>query len=378
MKFRQYCKDRIMLLILHAACMGGSFAYLYICGMKGNQLLLFYIAWLFILLCYLIRGWLGRRKYFNCMEENLKNLDKPYLLSEVMPGSHRLEDKLYRRFLRISNKSVIDAVHRLETQQQEYRDFIENWIHEVKLPITTMQLMCDNWKSRDRSLMSRKEDEGYQNEDSGEWENRREDIRENRREDIRKDMREDIRKFQAQLSQLENDVEKALYYARSDTVSQDYMIREISLKDTVLEAVRRNSPYLIRNKVQVEMCLEDERVYSDDKWLTFIVSQILLNAVKYRTEHCSIRIFSEKEEAGRSLVIEDNGIGIRKNELDRIFDKGFTGSNGRRTRQSTGIGLYLCRKLCDKLGMGITAQSQEGEYTRMSLTFPDGSGFFAR
>ena len=343
MTFLKYCKDKITLLLLHAACMTGSFFYLYFCGMKADQLQLFYIAWCFILVCWLITGWLGRRKFFRTVQASLENLDKPYLLSEVMPGSHRLEDRLYRRFLRVSNKSVIDAVHSLETQQQEYREFIENWIHEVKLPITTLKLMCENQKAHSTDAQ-----------------------------------REEIRKFQAQLSQLENDVEKALFYARSDTVSQDYMIREIPLKETVLEAVRRNSPYLMRSQVHLNLELGEEKVYSDDKWLTFIVSQILLNSVKYRRESCHIRIFSEQEAAGLRLVVEDNGIGIRKNELDRIFDKGFTGSNGRTTRQSTGIGLYLCRKLCSKLGMCITAQSEEGKYTRIILAFPDGSSFFAR
>lgn len=343
MTFLKYCKDKITLLLLHAACMTGSFFYLYFCGMKVEQLKLFYIAWCFVLVSFLIVSWLGRRRFFKAVDVNLQNLDKPYLLSEVMPASHRLEDGLYRRFLRVSNKSVIDAVHSLETQQQEYREFIENWIHEVKLPITTLKLMCENGKSHGDDMK-----------------------------------REEIRKFQAQLSQLENDVEKALFYARSDTVSQDYMIREIELKETVLEAVRRNSPYLMRCQVHIDLELGEEKVYSDDKWLVFIVSQLFLNSVKYRKESCLIRIFSEKEEAGLRLVVEDNGIGIPKNELDRIFDKGFTGSNGRTTRQSTGIGLYLCRKLCGKLGMGITAQSEEGEYTRIILTFPDGSGFFAR
>lgn len=350
MTFWEYCRDRIMLLLLQGACMCGSFFYLYFCGVKGNQLQLLYIAWAAVLLCYLICSWGNRRRYFNKIEDNLQHLDKPYLLSEVMPLSHRLEDRLYRRLLRVSNKSVIDAVHRLETSQQEYRDFIENWIHEVKLPITTMQLMCENRKSRRQPEKS----------STGGAEP------------------EEIRKFEAQLAQLENDVEKALYFARSDTVSQDYMIREIHLKDVVLEAVRRNAPYLIRSRVGVDLELGEEKVYCDDKWLVFIVSQILVNSVKYRRENCRIRICGIKEAAAMKLVIEDNGTGIPKNELDRIFDKGFTGTNGRTTRQSTGIGLYLCRKLCSKLGLSLHAESEEGKYTRMILSFPDGSSYFSR
>ena len=337
-----FLKDKIMLLLLHLLCMLGSFFYFSACGVNTGQLFLFYLAWLFLLTVYLLVIWRQRSLYFHQIFQILDTLDKPYLISEVMPDSWHLEDRLYRSVLKDSNKSVIDAVHHMETESTEYKEFIENWIHEVKLPLTSMNLMCDNrkasaWTPKDTALLK------------------------------------------SHLSELENDVDKALYFARSDTVYQDYMIREISLENVLMNVIQRSRPYLIQNHVRIDMQAEAKTVYCDDKWLEFMINQIILNAVKYKKQdNCLITIRTRKEACSTTLMIEDNGIGIRQEELGRIFDKGFTGSNGRKNRRSTGIGLYLCRKLSRKLGITLEADSVEGEFTRISLIFPDGSQYFGR
>lgn len=342
MTFWKFLKDKIMLLLLHLLCMLGSFFYFSVCGMTKGQLLLFYLFWMLLLSVYLFLAWRQRSRYFHGIFQVLDSLDKPFLISEVMPDSWCLEDRLYRMILRKSNKSVIDAIHHMETESTEYKEFIENWIHEVKLPLTTMNLMCDNRKA-------------------SEW------------------TAKDTALLKAHLSELENDVDKALYFARSDTVYQDYMIREISLKDVLMNVILRSKPYLIQNHVQIDMQTEADMVYCDDKWLEFMIGQIILNSVKYKKQDgCLITIRTWKDSGSTTLSIEDNGIGIRHEELGRIFDKGFTGSNGRKNRRSTGIGLYLCRKLSRKLGITLEADSGEGMFTRISLIFPDGSRHFGR
>lgn len=275
----------------------------------------------------------------------MKELDKPYLISEVLPSSWRLEDRLYGEILRTSNKSVVDAIRHLEREQKEYKEFIENWIHEVKAPITAMSLICDNEKG------------------------------------------EAARKMKYQLSILENDVEKALFYARSDRVYEDYLIRLVSLENVVYDVIDRNQMYFRMNGMQIEVQAEEKEAYCDDKWLSFILNQILINAVKYKKdENSKIVIKSGKKEGKTLLSVWDNGVGIAAEELGRVFQKGFTGSNGRRSTgdkrplgpQATGIGLYLCQKLCRKLDMGIGIQSEEGAYTCVTLIFPDGSSHFGR
>ena len=151
------------------------------------------------------------------------------------------------------------------------------------------------------------------------------------------------RRIRLENRKIENYVDMALYYARSDEVYKDYMIRKTDLGKVAAEAVQKNKQYLIQSKMRVEIDCKDS-AYTDEKWIGFILNQLILNSTKYRKgESPYIYIFTQK---------------------------GFTGSNGRNTERSTGMGLYLCKKLCRKLGIGILAESKEGEGTKVILTFP--------
>lgn len=351
MTLGDYVKDKLQMLIFQAALGLISFVYLRVCGLRQNQLLFFYTVWAVILSVSLVYGWLQRKKYFDEIFRTVKELDKPYLIPEVLPPSWRLEDRLYGEILKTSSKSVVDAVRHMEREQKEYKEFIENWIHEVKVPVTAISLICDNEKSKAS------------------------------------------RKIKSQLSVLENDVEKALFYARSDRVYQDYLIRLVELDQVVYEVLGRGQMYFRMNEMQIEVEAEGAKAYCDDKWLGFILNQILINAVKYKKKKKGrIVIKGEKREGKEVLSIWDDGMGIAPEELPRVFEKGFTGSNGRLSMEmeengekrtgalpaATGIGLYLCRKLCRKLDMGIGICSRKGEYTCVTLSFPDGSGHFGR
>ena len=163
--------------------------------------------------------------------------------------------------------------------------------------------------------------------------------------------------------------EQALYFARSEHTEKDYSVREICLSDVVHEAIADNKYLLRQNHVTIAVEDMDHVVYTDDKWVRFILDQLISNAVKYRTDQPVLHFFTWKENDRVLLSVEDNGIGIPAGDLPRIFEKGFTGENGRRIHSSTGIGLYLCRRLCDKLGIGISASSR-GQGTTISLSFP--------
>ena len=140
-------------------------------------------------------------------------------------------------------------------------------------------------------------------------------------------------------------MEQALFYARSENVENDYLIRQVSLKDCVHSSVVHNKRLLIQNGVALDLGNLDELVLADSKWVEFILSQLLVNAVKYRRKEGS-RISIQACVLGNQveLSVEDNGIGIPESDLPRIFEKGFTGNNGRNGQRSTGIGLYLCKR----------------------------------
>ena len=179
-----------------------------------------------------------------------------------------------------------------------------------------------------------------------------------------------------ELDKIDAMTENVLYYARSECVEKDYIIRRCNLKELVGASVRANKKYLIRSHFSINIRNCDIQVLTDPKWASFILNQIISNSIKYSSSKPSLTFSASKGQEGLSLSVSDNGIGISADELGRIFEKGFTGSGGRNEgSRSTGIGLYLCRKLCGKLGMGIRASSEPGKGTEITIVFPKESFF---
>lgn len=335
MSFFAFLQDKILWFLYQFVCIGVLSGFLTMTGYTGDCILLIQICWVFLIMVNVGITYLRRRGYFREIEKTMENIDKRYLLGELMPHSHRLEDKLYQDIIRRSNKSVIEKIRYIEEEQREYREYIESWVHEVKAPITGIGLLCENRrKGADAS-------EG----------------------------RDFFRSISVENRKIENYVDMALYYARSEQVYRDYIIRETDLQQVVYDVLEKNRLLLIQNSVRVEVDC-GENVYTDKKWIGFIIDQILLNSVKYRREDAVFLMTARRMKNSVIFTVEDNGTGIRREELPRIFEKGFTGSNGRGKENSTGMGLYLCRKLCDKLGIGISAQSCYGEWTKVMLEFP--------
>jgi signal transduction histidine kinase len=177
-----------------------------------------------------------------------------------------------------------------------------------------------------------------------------------------------------ELDRIEAFVEQVLFYSRSNAVEKDYIIREIDLKKLCYDVLKKNSGLFIRKNIGVKAEKLDVTVLSDAKWLEFILGQILVNSIKYSREtNAVVELSTVIKENSIVLSIKDNGIGIRNAELARIFEKGFTGTNGREKGSSTGMGLYICRKLCGKLGLEIKAESKYGEGMKISIIFPKSS-----
>ena len=179
-----------------------------------------------------------------------------------------------------------------------------------------------------------------------------------------------------ELEKIENYTEQALFYARSSTVEKDYYIKKTNLKEIVSDTIKKNKTVLIHDKVLLNVHDLDIEVNTDKKWVTFILNQITQNSIKYKKQDSilELEIYAKQGKEKVVLYVKDNGIGVKAGEISRVFDKGFTGTNGRLSgKKSTGIGLYLCRKLCDKLGIAIEIASTQNEGTELSLAFPKGS-----
>lgn len=328
MNIMDYLKDKILIIVMQVFCMLLLTAFLCATGYPLDGCWLILLVWAGVFSAWFWCGYFSRKRYFQHIENILKKADKRFLLGELMSDSYRLEDKLYREYIRQSNKSVIEHLRKIEDEQKEYREYIESWVHEIKAPITSVALACENHKNVVTRNISREN------------------------------------------QKIENYVEMALYYARLGQVYQDYQIQETNLETVVQEVLVRNKYYFIQNQVQVEVDCP-HKVATDKKWILFILNQLVLNSVKYRKEEgAKLWIYTLSKDEGISLVVKDNGVGIPKAEQKKIFEKGFTGSNGRIHERSTGMGLYLCRKLCGKLGLEIHAKSQEGTGTEMTISFP--------
>jgi signal transduction histidine kinase len=258
----------------------------------------------------------------------MDGLDKKYLFAEFVPKPIGIYERKLFSLLKRAGKAMIEAVSDAENRSKEYREYIEGWVHEIKAPITAAQLVCENNKS------------------------------------------EQTRKLTVLLAQIEEHVERALYYARAGSVEKDFVVREASLSDIVRDAVVRHRTLLIQSGVRVEADFVNGTVYTDAKWVTFMLGQLLSNAIRYRKENPVVSFTTERRGDTIRLTVTDNGAGIPAADLPRIFERGFTGDNGRMKEKSTGMGLYICKKLADFLQIKLEADSVQGEYTAITLDFP--------
>lgn len=330
MSFAAYIRERVLLLLLHIFCAIGLILFLYIMELPSSSIMVILLFWIFILTAYLASHYIQAKHKYNDILQIMKVLDQKYLISEMLKKPANQIELIYYNMLTEASKDMIEEVGKAQEAQLSYKEYIEKWIHEIKTPITAIQLICRNHKS------------------------------------------EETNRIEKELQSIYYLVEQALYYARSETVEQDYFIKRIRLFSIVQAVIMNQRTALMDHQICLDIDETDDMVWTDEKWVSYIIGQILSNSIKYcRKEKARIHIFTKVTEQGIYLSIEDNGIGISDFDLPRIFDKGFTGTN-RTNKQSTGLGLYLCKKLCVKLGLNITAEALRDHYTRITLYFPIG------
>ena len=329
MKLSEYIKDKINYILALAIYLIIISTYLKAINLTYLTIfIVIFITFTFFILAFLL-SYYKTSKYLRNIEKTMDKLPEKYLITEILQKPRSAEKLAYYRILKRANKSMLENVTDIKEKQKDYKEYIESWVHEIKIPITSAKLLCENNKS-----------------------------------DITNKIDEDI-------EEVNNYVEQALFYARMDQVSNDFMIREISLNEVIKNVLARNKKIMIQNNMKVELKDVNIKCYTDEKWLGFILNQIITNSIKYRNDNNAvIKITGIQNKENIILKIKDNGIGIKKSEIDRIFDKGFTGTNGRNQTKSTGIGLYLCKRLCEGIGMEIDANSKENEYTEIVIIIP--------
>ncbi|WP_435167625.1 sensor histidine kinase [Paenibacillus glycanilyticus] len=237
-----------------------------------------------------------------------------------------LEAEAYRDTLEESGNAHIRSLNEVQAKQKEYYDFIISWFHEIKTPISVLRLMQQT--------------------------------------------EVDPQSLNEELSRIEHYVDQALYYAKLDSFNQDYEMVNCDLEPLVKDVIKAHSKSFISKRIRVRLELPSTVVQSDSKWLLFIINQIITNSLQYTRDHGEISVKAASTQEEKLLILRDNGIGIDAMDMPRIFNRGFTGLNGRTFAKSTGMGLYLAQELSRKLGHFITCESAPGSGSVFTIHFP--------
>lgn len=329
MKLIDFIRDRYFVYI---SCIAAFAVMIIFMGAFHIQMQLLIIVsvifWTLIIIC---EAWefLRKKVFYDRLFIKLDGLDKKYLISEMLESPRFYEEQLIYEILHQTNKSMYEHAAEYRRSASDFREFIEMWVHEIKLPVSSLLLMTHNNKS----------------EFSG--------------------------KALEQLRRIDGYTDTVLYYARSENAEKDYLINEVSLKRTVSNIAVKNRESLLLRDVSLHTEGLDVSVLTDGKWLEFILGQLLSNSLKFFPEgrDAEIRISAEDFPDRTVLRFRDNGIGISESDLPYIFEKSFTGENGRNGAGSTGMGLYIVKNLCSRLGHEISVRSAKNEFTEFTITF---------
>ncbi|MGD8191882.1 sensor histidine kinase [Brevibacillus ginsengisoli] len=332
MNLLDYMADHKWLFVFYILLMSFISIVIYAAPFGGATLdLFFYIhSVAFLLFClYFFGGYIRQRSYFSTLQEAC---NQPFDTIVILPEPKSNAQAFYNKLLLNVYERHHEEVSHLYAEKKETLEFMTSWFHEIKTPLSVSRLLIENKAEKEPGQILDSLDE--------------------------------------ELDKIEHQIERALYYARIDDFSRDYFIHTVNLDQIVKQAVKNNAKTFISKRIQVKLHDLEHEVLTDKKWLFFILNQILSNALKYTAPEGIIEICGGETKQEYFLKIRDTGIGIPPEDVSRVFEKGFTGSTGRTHEESTGIGLYLARKLAHKLNHDITLQSEYGVYTEVTLHFP--------
>lgn len=327
MRLADYIKDKIIYLVLYVFLIISILFFLFMYRVPMTLIISIVTVMAIFIVTVILVDYYRKKSFFQNFNDTLDSLDEKYLITEMVDSPSFIEGKIFYESLYEIDKSMHEEIDIYKKSVNDFKEYIEMWIHEVKLPIASTTLILHNNK-----------------------------------EDAPKKIKE-------QINRIENYVEEVLYFVRSDNAEKDYIIKHCNLEDIINPVIRRNKDSLLLKKIFLEIEDLNHVVLTDSKWTGFIINQIISNSIKYSKENPKIKIEAKAIDDEVVLEIEDNGIGINAKDINKVFNKSFTGENGRKISSSTGMGLYLVKKLCDKLGHKVKVESQVGEFTKISICF---------
>lgn len=329
MNIKEYIKDKSFHLSMFVLMIGIIFLFMLVFQISQTYIIFLISIIVFFSIIIFIYDYLRQVSFYQYYLQQLEQLDQKYLICEMIKKPRFLHGKILYQSLYDINKSMNERINDLSFQVDDFKDYIEMWIHEVKIPLSHLILIMHNHKS-----------------------------------EMSPQVLEQVRI-------LENQVNLVLYYVRCENAQNDYLIKSSSLLKIVNHVIVKNKDYFIYHKLKLSLKDLNYDVYTDSKWLEFIVNQIINNSFQYsgHKDDSLIEISACQKDHHIILSIYDNGIGISSSDLPRVFEKSFTGDNGRFQKKSTGMGLYICYQLCQRLGHQLIIESKQNEYTKVSIVF---------
>lgn len=327
-----------ILMIITMSCI--HLLYMYLIGARKQDLV--YAAVLDAILL-LITVLVGFFRYSSKVKALSNALERPVEEQAQLPEAADDVEMLYHRLLENQSIARCESESSAAIRQSQMRDYYSMWVHQIKTPISAMKLLLEVEREELGQLMCDDEQSQYLLSDN-------------------------MDSFEDELFRIEEYVSMALQYQRVSSTENDFVLEKVSVDGVIRDTIKKYAKIMIRRHIGINYSGTGQEVYTDGKWLAFMLEQILSNAIKY-TPQGVVTIETAEEKDRFFITIKDTGIGIKAEDLPRVFEKGYTGYNGHADKKATGIGLYLCRQMADKLGHTIRMESEIGKGTKVWIGF---------
>jgi len=325
MKFVTFLEEKISFILFQIILIAITSGILYLTNIPFYYIVITIILLMVLVIMYLFIDYILLLKKYQKIVSLVDNLEEKYLIAEMIHQPLNLENKAYYYALKQASKSMFDKISLLEHEFLDYQEYIESFVHEIKTPIAALSLTFDN--NREYTLKN-------------------------------------------EIDKINELTEQILFYARSNSTEKDYFVKEVNLEDIIHSVILKYRHCILDKKIKLNIHDLEIIIFTDEKWIVFIVSQIIQNCIKYLDKQDkNIEIFSQSNKNNIVLTIKDNGCGIKESDLTRVFEKGFTGSD-RTKSKSTGMGLYLAKKIGDNLGLKIDITSEYSKGTTVKIVIP--------
>ena len=314
--------------------------YMYLIGARKQDVVYAAVLDAILLLIIVLVGFF---RYSSKVKALSNALERPVEEQAQLPEATDDVEMLYHRLLENQSIARSESESSAAIRQSQMRDYYSMWVHQIKTPISAMKLLLEAEREELGQLICDDEQSQYLLSDN-------------------------MDSFEDELFRIEEYVSMALQYQRVSSTENDFVLEKVSVDGVIRDTIKKYAKIMIRRHIGINYSGTGQEVYTDGKWLAFILEQILSNAIKY-TPQGFVTIETAEEKDRFFITIKDTGIGIKAEDLPRVFEKGYTGYNGHADKKATGIGLYLCRQMADKLGHTIRVESELGKGTKVWIGF---------